>query len=859
MLLRKVLRMRRAFLFTLFALVLVGASSAQSLLKTPAEFLGYELGESFTRHHRVVDYVRYVADASSNVEIVEYGSTNEGRPLIVAFISTAQNLARREEIQRNNLRLAGLETGDLQGDALSVVWLSYNVHGNESVSTEASMATLHELADTDNAKTQAWLTNTIVILDPTVNPDGRDRYVNWYNQALGMTNNVNPDAAEHFEPGPGGRTNHYNFDLNRDWSWLTQVETKARIRLYNQWMPHVHVDFHEQGVDSPYYFAPAAEPYHEVITAWQREFQTIIGRNHAKYFDENGWLYFTRQVFDLFYPGYGDTFPTYNGAIGMTYEQAGGGRAGLGIVAAETDTLTLADRIAHHHATGLSTIEMVSVHHDRIITEFKDFFDRARNNPSGPYRTYVVKSAPGDGRTAALADHLKKLGIEYGTLSDSQQAKGFSYRTGKTVSFEISEGDLVVSAYQSRSTLLRVLFEPVSAISDSITYDITAWALPYAYDLTAFATSERISPDADFKTAGGALASSTGRAYAYLVPWSDVADVRFLSALLQKGIKVRYAEKSFEIEGKTYAPGTLIVTRTGNEKLGDQLESLLNNLAESHGQNVTAVGTGFVDKGSDFGSGDVHYIKRPNIAVLRGSPVSSSSSGQIWHYFDQQIHYPVTMMTPDAFGRVDLEKYDVFVLPSGSYGRILSEEQLKRVTAWVRAGGRLIAMGSAAEFFVGKEGFALKKKKESGDKKKDDKEDAAKEADTDTLKVYGERRRDRVTRSNNGSIYRVTVDNSHPLAFGFGGESFVLKRGTSSPAYMDGTGVWNVGVLKDHSLVSGQVGHEAAQKIEESLAFGVQDMGRGSIVYMVDDPLFRGFWYSGRLLMGNAIFLVGQR
>jgi len=424
----------------------------------------------------------------------------------------------------------------------------------------------------------------------------------------------------------------------------------------------------------------------------------------------------------------------------------------------------------------------------------------------------------------------------------------------------MSEGDLIISAHQPRSTLLRVLFEPVSAISDSITYDLTAWALPYAYDVDAFATPDRIRPDTELQPAAGALTKSKGSAYAYLVPWNDVSDVRFLSELLQKDIKVRYAEKSFEIEGETYAPGTLIVTRTGNAKLGDQLESLLNNTAAQYGQSVTAVGSGFVDKGSDFGSGDVHYIKRPNIAVLRGSPVSSSSSGQIWHFFDQQIHYPVTMITPGTFGRVKLEKYDVLILPGGSYGKILSEDELKRVTAWVRAGGRLIATSGAAGFFVDKDGFALKKKKENSDKKiGDKKEDEAKEVDTDTLKVYGERRRDRVTRSNNGSIYRATIDNSHPLAFGFGKESFVLKRGSSSPAYMGGSGVWNVGVLKEHSLVSGQVGYEAKKKIKESLAFGVQDMGRGSIVYIVDDPLFRGFWYSGRLLMGNAVFLVGQR
>ena len=854
-----------------------GSRSAERslVLKSPAEYLGYELGDRFTRHAEIIRYVEHVSQNSERVEMLSYGETTEGRKLVVVFVSSPSNLARLTQIREDNLRLAGLADGPVEGSPVSIVWLSYNVHGNEAVSSEAAMATLFKLADSSNSTAQQWLENTVVIIDPMINPDGRDRYVNWYNQMVGTARNVNPDAIEHREPFPGGRTNHYYFDLNRDWVWLTQQESRARVALYQEWMPHVHVDFHEQSVNSPYYFAPGAEPFHEVITPWQREFQTIIGRNHARYFDENGWLYFTKQVFDLFYPGYGDTFPTYNGAVGMTYEQGGGGRAGLGITTALGDTLTLADRIAHHYTTGLSTVEMASVHRDRVVAEFQTYFDQAQNEPAGDYATYIIKRDAGGQRVAALQAHLDLLGIRHGSVSESRKASGFSYRTGENVEFSVDPGDLVIEAHQPRSTLLSVLFEPETAISDSVTYDITAWSLPYVYDVNAYATDSRISTDTASATASGQLASASDRPYAYLVRWRDAADVRFLSALLRAEIRVRFAEKPFTIEGASYAAGTLIITRTGNEKHSDRLHEMISALAQKYHEQVTGVRTGFVDSGSDFGSGDVNYIKPPKVAVLRGAPVSSSGTGEIWHYFDQQIEYPVTMILASSFASLDLNKYEVLVLPGGSYGSILSDETLKKVRAWISKGGRLIAIGSAGAFLAGKEGFALKQKKKEEDKSSgedkdgdDKKEDDNKESDKTEeeeakedkklLRRYADRRREGVEDDVPGAIYRVSVDNSHPLGFGFEDESFVLKRGAAVPSYLEGSGNWNVGVLKKSAHVSGQVGHKVVEKLDRSLAFGVQNMGSGTVVYIVDDPLFRGFWYSGRQLLGNAVFLVGQ-
>ncbi|MBS1654614.1 MAG: zinc carboxypeptidase, partial [Bacteroidetes bacterium] len=364
----------RKFIAVLSSFILLLSASAQ--LKSPDEFLGYTLGSHYTPHWKIVSYFQLVAAAvPSMVKLEQYGSTNEGRPLMLAYISSPENMQQLEQLRMNNLRLANMtrdKMAPVETNAPAIVWLSYNVHGNEAASSEAAMLTLYSLVDPSNTKTKEWLKNTVVIIDPCVNPDGRDRYVNWFNTVVGKNYDPSREAREHHEPWPGGRTNHYNFDLNRDWAWQTQVESQQRLKMFFKWMPQVHVDYHEQGYNSPYYFAPAAQPYHDIITPWQREFQVTIGKNHAKYFDSNGWLYFTKEIFDLFYPSYGDTYPLYNGSIGMTYEQGGIG-AGLGVINQDGDTLTLRDRLMHHYTTSLSTIEVSSQNEARLIKEFRNY------------------------------------------------------------------------------------------------------------------------------------------------------------------------------------------------------------------------------------------------------------------------------------------------------------------------------------------------------------------------------------------------------------------------------------------------------------------------------------------------------
>ena len=613
------------------ALLMVQAIRAQ--VPSPEKFLGYPIGTRFTPHWKIMDYFRAVAAAApATVKLEKYGETYEGRPLVVAYVSNATHISNLENIRRNNLKLAAAQSNDRGNtSAPALVWLSYNVHGNEASSSEASMLTLYALVDPSNTRTKGWLQNTVVIIDPCLNPDGRDRYVNWYHSVVGKNYDANIEAREHQEPWPGGRSNHYNFDLNRDWAWQTQLESQQRVKLYQNWLPQIHVDFHEQYPNSPYYFAPAAEPYHEVITPWQRDFQNTIGRNHARYFDEQGWLYFTKQYFDLLYPSYGDTYPIYNGSIGMTYEQAGHGMAGLGIqMERGGDTLTLVDRATHHFTTSLSTIEVAAAQATRLLQEFQKYFTEAATTGTGVYKTYIIRQNARDAeRINSLLDLLRKNKIRYGTAR-SVSAKGYNYETGKDETFSLSASDIIIPAVQANGSLVKVLFEPRSVLADSLTYDITAWSLPYAYGLKAFATTQRI--DISGELPEPARPATVADAYAYVIRWDGLKAVKLVGQLLQKGIRLRYSEEPFASGGQNFDRGSVIILRTSNQYVPD-LWTTVRKLAGEHQVPLFPVNSGFVDKGYDFGSNKIQTMKARRVALLTGEGVSSTSAGVVWHFF----------------------------------------------------------------------------------------------------------------------------------------------------------------------------------------------------------------------------------
>lgn len=842
------------------ALLLSISFASLSQLKSPEQFLGYPLGSRFTPHFNLVNYCRHVAEASPlMVKLEQYGTTNEGRPLLLLYVASPENLSRLETIRQNNLRLAGFSPGKLAPDttAPAIVWFSYNVHGNEASSSEAAMLTLYELVNPANTKTKQWLKNTVVIIDPCINPDGRDRYVNWYNSVVGDQANPLAYSREHSEPWPGGRSNHYYFDLNRDWVWQTQVETQQRLIKYDQWLPQIHVDFHEQGYNNPYYFAPAAEPYHEVITPWQRNFQVTIGKNNAKYFDQNGWLFFTKERFDLFYPSYGDTYPLYKGAIGMTYEQAGHSRGGTAVITDAGDTLTLWDRLYHHFTTGMSTIEVTSMHASQVVREFKKYYDKARTAPLGDFKAYVVKADAGD-KLLRLKELLDRNSIEWYDANNNGSYTGFNYYTAKQEAFKTSSRDIIINANQPNSNLLKVLFERESKLSDSATYDITAWSIPFSYGLVTYGLSAYVT--GLIKTQSVAEVNSAvpdnEQAAAWLVPWNGVSSMRFLSDLLQKDIKVRYAEEPFTSGKKEYDRGTLIVTRAGNQLAGPSLGSLVQEAARKANVICDAVASTYVDKGLDFGSDRVHVIQKPRIAVLAGEGVSSLSMGEVWHFFDKVIDYPVSVVWTDDLNSQVLSQVNLLILPDGNYRYLAEKANNEGLKDWVRAGGKIIALESAVSQ-LSRSGWGLKSKTEQTEKEDKEEEKENEKPDYEYLRRYENRERDYLTNYSPGAIYKVEMDNSHPLAFGYGDTYYTLKQDDRIYEFFKDNG-WNVGIVKKNNQVAGFVGAKLKEKLRDGLLFGAQPLGSGTVIYLADDPLFRSFWESGKLLFGNAVFLVGQ-
>jgi hypothetical protein len=378
--------------------------------------------------------------------------------------------------------------------------------------------------------------------------------------------------------------------------------------------------------------------------------------------------------------------------------------------------------------------------------------------------------------------------------------------------------------------------------------------VPYAFGVEAYALKSRMADGNKEPKSTPAPAASTAitKPYAYIARWQTAADLRFLASLLDQKIKPRYTETPFEVNGQTFQPGTLIITRTGNEAMGDKFDQLVTEQAKKLNITLTQVSTGFVTKGSDFGSYSVRAIKAPKVAVLAGENISSSAFGEVWHYFEQQIGYPVTVLRTGYFNSVPLSQFDVLILPAGSYNNVFNDRTVTNLKEWVRAGGKLIAMESAASFLAGKPDIALTKKKPVQAAAMKDKISSP----YDTLAAYGNREREQINEEVLGSVYRVSLDKTHPLSFGYDGTYFALLR--EAPGYEFLKTGWNVGILKKDGYISGYVGKKAKPNLQDALILGVQDLGKGNIIYMADNPLFRGFWQSGKLLFGNAVFLVGN-
>lgn len=840
--------MKRTLLAVLASALFFPVLNSQSI-KSPDEFLGYELGTQFTYQHKAVEYFKYVADISPLAVYREYGQTYEGRTLGVCFISTEENLAKLEEYRKNNLIKTGLLKGEFSGKQIAFIWLSYNVHGNEAVGMEASMKTLYTLVSGSYNGVSNWLKDCIIVIDPCQNPDGHELYTNRYRNSMNLLLNPDTNAWEHRQGWPGSRTNHYMFDLNRDWTWQTQKETQQRLALYEQFMPQVHADFHEMGPESTFFFAPGADPWHEVITPWQHEFHKLMGTGNAALFNEKFKLYFTKENFDLFYPSYGDTWPLFNGAMGFTFEQGGGGVSGLGIKLESGDTLTLKQRIDGHYTASMAAIKVSYDNREKLVTEFNRYFEDNAKNPSFKYKSVIIKGNNEKSNISSLLQLFDKNQIKYEYAGGSgKKIKGFDYLLNKDGEVTIEKGDILVSSYQPQSHLIQVLFETDSRASDSLSYDLSAWALPYVYNLKAYAVAEKIMADTG-KVGLPKIVNLPGKAetYAYAANFTGFDELKFMASLYNKKLKIRYSLRPFTINGNSFNRGSIIVTRGDNKLLEGDFDKIVTSAANDCQVKLIATTSGLVDSGKDFGSGYSPLLKKKNIAMLCGEGTSSSSVGELWYYFERELNYPVTLINTDDAENVNLSDYEILILTSGSYPKLKDT-----IMDYVKRGGKVIALENALSVFAGEKTSSLAKAIETRTTEQKAAEKKVKSDDTTLLKKYEYEldRRYSLSDRSAGSIYKVRLDDTHPYAFGLGKDWFIMKRTAGYPFLTAGS---NIGYILDKEPVAGFAGFKYKDKIKNTLVIGTENIGKGEVVYITDNPYFRGFWKSGRVLLGNII------
>jgi hypothetical protein len=836
--------------WTLSALIifLAGFLLTGQTIKSPDEFLGYELGTQFTYHQRAVDYFRYIAEASTLADYVSYGTSYEGRQLGVCFISSEENLKNLEVYRKNNLIKTGLIKGEFIGKQIPFIWLSYNVHGNESVGMEAAMKTLYTLVSGSYEGVSDWLKTCIIVIDPCQNPDGRDLYTNRYKSSQTFGLNANPDSWEHNQGWPGARSNHYMFDLNRDWAWQTQVETQQRLALYNQYMPQVHADFHEMGAESTFFFAPGADPWHEAITPWQREFQKLMGTGNAKLFDEKFKLYFTKENFDLFCPSFGDTWPLFNGAMGFTYEQAGGGGSGLAYKLETGDTITLKDRIEGHFTASMATLKVSYENREKLISEFNKFFEEGEKNPVFAYKSVIIKGTNERSGLESLFELLDRNQIRYNYASSiGKKMKGFDYLNNKENEMTIEKGDILISPFQPQSHFVKVMFEPKSTAIDSLSYDLTAWALPYVYNLKAFAFNEQIKPE-ERKVVFDTVRNETksNNPYAYVADFKGFNEMKFMAALYSKDMKVRYSLKPFSIDSVKFSRGSIIVARGDNKHLGTKFDQVIAEAANKCHVRLYPTTTGLVESGKDFGSGYSPLKKKPEIAILCGEGTSSGSVGELWYFFERELIYPLTMINTSYGESVDFTKYDILILTSGSYTRLKDA-----ILDFVKKGGRVIALENAGSLFSAEKTTALAKALDTRTAEQKAAEKKEKSDDPALLKKFESERRYSLSERSAGSIYKVKLDDTNPYVFGLGSYWFVMKRSAGYPFLSAG---YNIGYILDKDPISGFAGFKYKDKIKNTIVIGSEKIGAGEVVYITDDPIFRAFWKSGRVLVGNVVF-----
>ncbi|UYV15627.1 M14 metallopeptidase family protein [Porphyrobacter sp. ULC335] len=841
--------------------------SFDSAIPTLTATVGHAPGSRITSPDQTYAYLKALAEAAPDrAQLVQYAVSWEGRPLYYLVLSAPANMARIDAIRADMANIAAGRAGN--GSALPVTWLAYGVHGNEISSTDAALMTAyHLLAAQGDERAAKIMANTIVVVDPMQNPDGRARFVNNFLASTGIVPDADRQAAEHDEPWPSGRVNHYMFDLNRDWFTLSQPETRGKVAAIRQWNPVVVVDLHEMGGDETYFFSPAAQPFSPNLTPAQIRAYELIGRYNAAAFDARGEPYFTREVFDLFYPGYGDTWNAHQGAVGSTYEQ--GSARGLVFARRDGTELTYADGVENHFTASLATAAAVADNPQKFLSDFAAY--RAGNASGAAGRgAYVIDLGKRRWNAERLGRRLAAQGITVLRREGSASVCGKSYPSGYLAVPQAQPAARLIRSLLDRDTPLPPDFLAEQERRRSVDlphelYDVTAWSVgPMAgVDVALCNTTvsgDPLSPDAPII----AKAEGSG-AFAIAVPWTDGGQARLVTLALREGIEGRVTDKAFTTAGREFPRGTVVFPAGSNspEKM-----ARLAALASEVGAHTVALDSGWVDSGPNLGSERFVRLTLPRVAVAWDDGVSQLSAGALRFVLEQRIGLPVTPIRTSRLARADLSDYDVLLVPEGDPSGVLGDGGQRAVRSFVQRGGVLVAIGESLESFSGGDNPLLAVKREAALGREPAEGGDAKGALAEAVAItndaeYREAIKDQQALPDTlpGALLNVVGEPDHFLSAGYDDGAVVLATGTQIFTPLDRAKGINVlrFAAPGNLIASGYVWDENRKQLAYKPYLVAQPQGRGLVIGFAHDPSTRAYLEGLDLLIANAVLVAPSR
>ena len=796
---------------------------ADDNIPTPHEILGFNVGEWHVSHDKLLSYMFELEEASDRVKLEKTGKTYEGRDLVVLIITSEKNHNNIDNIIKQRSKVYENEK-DLKNKKI-VVYQGFSIHGNESSGSNASLLYAYYLASAKGDFINNILENSIIIIDPSMNPDGLQRFSGWVNSHRNMNLTSDSNDREYNEVWPGGRTNHYWFDLNRDWLPAQLPESQSRLKTFYKWMPNILTDHHEMGTNATYFFQPGVPSRTHPLTP---EMNQILTKKISKYFAEDldniGSLYFSGERFDDFYYGKGSTFPDINGSIGILFEQASSRGH---FQESENGILTFPFTIKNQLTTSISTIKAALDLKDEIIKYQNNFYDSSqkKNNHNDEY--LIFGNEKDKYRTKKLAEILLRHQIdiyesEVDILDNDKIYKsGYSYLVPKN---------------QKQINLINAMFESRTKFNDSIFYDVSAWTLPHAFNLDynlnfIYKKELKKIDEIDFSVDFNLEPSN----YAYLIEWHEYLTPKALNMLLEKNIRVKVATQQFNVKGVKYDYGTLMIPVLGND--AENLHKNMIKISDECKLTVNTVNTGLT-LGPDLGSNSFKTINKKNIAILIGDGISAYDAGEIWHLLDTRYDIAISKIQLSTILKSNLSKYTTLIIPSSE---IISNEIIKKITDWTKNGGTLITYKNSIDWLQSANiiDFNIIEQEISAN------DISYEDADNfyDAQKI-------------GGAIFQTKLDLTHPINFGFTDEFMPIFRNSTIFLKPDNNKYKTPIRYTENPLLSGYISQNNLKTLKNTTPIKITGFGDGKIIYLTDNTNFRAFWYGTNKILMNAIFFA---